>query len=159
MASPLLFGIITFLHDLFSIVWLGGLFFIAFVVIPYMNAKSENKQEKVKMFFDLQKKVRPLVLGSIFGIIVTGVMMSTKKSAFFNFSDTYGILLFVKHLSIIIMLGLITYKTVLMMQAKKEGKKPELKMQTMLIQINAILGILVLLMTGLMTAFPKVVPI
>ena len=149
-------GFMTFLHDMFSAVWIGGMFFIAFVIIPWMNKKSENKQEKVKFFFDMQKKVRPFILISIAGVTLTGILMSTKKNALFNFSSTYGVLLFLKHLFIIILLGLITYKTVLMMQAKKAEKKPDVKTQVLLIKINAILGILIMLLSGLVAAFANV---
>ena len=142
-AKILIPGLIIFLHDMFTALWIGGLGFMAIVLIPGIHKTGLEKPQIQKTLQVIRKKFRPVVLISIIGLFITGMFLTRRSplaAAMFSFANTYSTLLSVKHILIFIMIISVIIQTVL-------GKKN--KSSKSLTLSNFIMGILVVLLSGI----------
>ena len=86
--KTIVFALVTFLHDLFTAVWIGGLITLGLSVIPTAK-KVLGKGPQTKKFVDaIQKRLSVLVYVSIVGLLLTGLLQANRSPAFqglFNF--------------------------------------------------------------------------
>ncbi len=154
-------GIVTFLHDLFTAVWIGGLFFLVVIMFPLLK-KEQSKGNNLSNFsLQLQKRLRIFVLISIVGLWITGMILAKQNQAggLLKFGTTYQILLSIKHLFIIGMIAIIGWRYVQLNKLEKvlksENSNPQeakklMKMSVLPVFLNSLLGCGVLLLTGLL---------
>lgn len=116
---PLVPALVLFLHDLFTVVWIGGILFTALVLTPALRsarsagtagaatgagAPSPAGDGPLAM---LAKRVQtlqlPLVITSIVGLIVTGVLLARVRGSagLFRFDTPYAVVLSVKHVLVV----------------------------------------------------------
>ena len=139
-------GLIIFLHDMFTALWIGGLGFMAIVLIPGIRQSGLEKPQIMKTLQMIRKKFRWIVLISIIGLFVTGVFLTNRSplaASLFSFVNTYSILLSIKHILILIMIISVILQTVL-------GKKG--KSSSSLTLSNFIFGTVVVLLSGITAA-------
>lgn len=155
-------GIITFLHDIFTIIWIGGLFFIVIVLMP-MIKKMKNQDTQLNQFsIAVQKRLRVFVIISILGLWITGMLLAKQNTAggFLKFETPYQTWLSIKHLLTLGMILMVIWRSILINKIDKlpnteKEKKQKLMKQSMLpVLINLIFGIGVLFFTGLLSVTP-----
>ena len=101
MANIYIFGIISFLHNLFSAIWIGGLIALALTVIPSVIKVMGKTPEAKRLLNQIKKRLSVLVYISIFVLLVTGLLLSKHSTVYGGFSfakNTYTTLLTVKHI-------------------------------------------------------------
>ena len=150
--TTLLVGFITFLHDLFTAVWIGGLLMLTLTILPVLKKVLGHCAETEKTVDALLKKQSKLALISIAGLLVTGLLLSKKSSAFgglFNFDNLYNILLSIKHIVVMLMVGVSLIRLTAYKNLSLMGDMRNKKTSLFLIAANTILGVIVLLLSGL----------
>ncbi len=148
-------GIVFFLHDLFTAVWIGGLLMLSLAVLPALKNAFGHGAESEKAMDAITKHQRKLVLISIPGLLVTGLLLSRDSAGFnglFNFSSSYATLLSVKHILFIAMTVLALVRAFAFRSLEKSKDMAKKKTSLALMHINAALGVLVLLLSGLVAA-------
>src|SRR3990172_1724141 len=93
------------LHSMATVVWLGGITFILFIVIP--SAKQVLGAEAVKLMGVISKRFTPIANYSIILLIVTGVVLTAVNKQFSgigDFSNIWSLGLIVKH---VLVLGMV----------------------------------------------------
>ena len=68
------------LHSIATVVWLGGITFILFIVMP--SAKQVLGVEAGKLMGDISKRFTPIANYSIIFLIVTGVVLTAVNKQF-----------------------------------------------------------------------------
>jgi len=105
----IIFTGITFLHDLFTAVWTGGLIVTGIAVLPALKRVFGMSPQTRAVMQALQSKLRVLVYISIAGLIITGVLMSRRSPHFrglLSWGNTYSAVLALKHLLVLAMVGI-----------------------------------------------------
>ena len=131
---------------MFTALWIGGLGFMAIVLIPGIHRTGLEKPQIQKTLQILRKRFRPVVLVSIIGLFITGLILTRRAplaASMFSFANTYSILLSVKHILIFIMIISVIIQTVL--GKKQKSSKP-------LTLSNFIMGTVVVLLSGITAA-------
>lgn len=152
MQKQLIFGIIRSLHDLFTALWIGGLLTTTITFMPAIKKSNLN--------FDLSKKIkkayhntlRIVVVISMIGLWVTGVLLSRQSAAnagFLNFSTAYNTLLSIKHLIVLVMVLIAIYRGFVLGRNIEQFSAREQKLYVVLIMINVILGVGVVFLSGI----------
>jgi uncharacterized membrane protein len=145
----------NFLHLFASCVWIGGMFFMHFILKP--SAKQINPAEAAKIQNLIAPKFTIAAWSSMIILIITGII-KTPSTMLFDFSF---IELTLKHILIIaaIVVGLIIAFIVvpkLKAAAPAPGQKPSddffaaQKSLNLLANINTFLGILILILASML---------
>ncbi|MHA1480143.1 MAG: hypothetical protein ACTSQZ_01800, partial [Candidatus Thorarchaeota archaeon] len=106
MANLIILGLITFLHDLFTATWIGGLIVMAAVIMPGVKGTLGAGPETKKVMTNIKKKMNILVWISIVGLLVTGILLSNSSPLFggiFSIANDYSVFLTIKHVVIAVM--------------------------------------------------------
>ena len=73
--QQLIMGIIRFLHDLFTVVWVGGLTFMVLTMIPSVKKTFGKNPQAQQLINSITKKHRIFVYISIVGLfLLTGLL-------------------------------------------------------------------------------------
>ncbi len=151
----LVFAIVTFLHDLFTVIWIGGMASMALVTIPAARATLGKGPELKTLMGVIQKRQNVLVYVSIAGLALTGFLLSKRNPSFsslFSFENGFSVLLSLKHIAMIVMIIIALYRNFSLTLPAGAGSRHE-KTSFILLIVNLILGAAVLLLTGLLAAY------
>jgi uncharacterized membrane protein len=95
--------LISFLHNVFTALWIGGMMTLAFTVLPAIMKVLGKSKETQKLNSLIKKKLSLLTYISLVGLIITGLLMSNKaaqsglSTGFLSFGNEYSILMSIKH--------------------------------------------------------------
>lgn len=158
----LILGTINFLHLFATTLWIGGMLVNRLIFLPSVREALEPNAIG-KLMSIVMKRFRVLVYVSIVLLVITGTSMTlfnNNYSGLLVFDNTWSIILLVKHAEITVLVLLAVYSfeilapKVALLGAK--GPSPELanlqKTQMRLATVGVILGVWVLILTGLATA-------
>lgn len=151
MINPLVFALVTFLHELFTVVWIGGLVTLGITIAPV--SRQVFGQEAVKLMDAVQRRLNKLIYVCIIGLFATGVLLASRSGVFtglISFGNTYSTLITIKHMVYVVMVII----AVLRSRFIKSEKSPEAQKRSMLLLMgNMALGLLTLLLTALASAY------
>ena len=159
LSQLIIFGLITFLHDLFTAVWIGSLITLGFSVMPSVKKVLEKGPQVKKVMEEVQKRNKVLVYISMVGLALTGILKASQSSEFmglFNFGNAYSAVMASKHILVLIMVTIVLYRSLAL--AKTTTPQQE-RMKKALMMMNIVLGIIVLLLSGFAVALSSAVPI
>ena len=145
IALPVL---VMFLHNLFTAIWIGGLIVLAVTVLPAIKKQKEQYKDLSK---NIQKRLNTIVLVSIIGLWVTGMLLANRSTSFtglLNTSNTYSFAMTIKHSLVLIMTTLALARTWLVVRTKKTSEPSMEKRGAIILVCNLILGIAVLLLSA-----------
>lgn len=149
------FAVITFLHDLFTVTWIGGLIVIAFTALPSARQVLGKGPEMKKLMDIIQKRQSLLVYISIVGLVLTGLLMARRTPAFeglFTFGNAYSAVLTIKHLLVVAMILIALWRSLILGRGGGALTSSEEKLSARLLITNVVLGIAVLLVSGFVVA-------
>lgn len=147
------FGLIRFLHDLFTAVWVGGLIALALGVLPAARASLGPGPQTKKLMAAIQRRQSTLVAISIAGLLLTGLLMARRSPAFLGLLATgnaYSATLAVKHILVLVMIGIALYRRLVLGRQPAPLTPPQEKLSAGLLIANAALGVAVLLASGIL---------
>lgn len=148
------FAIVTFLHDLFTALWIGGLVAFTFSFLPATRTVIGKKPETIQLVALAQKRQSVIVYVSMVGLAVTGFLLGKRNPDFrglFSFETTYSALLSIKHVLMIVVVGLALYNS-LVIHGERRRFKPQHKrnLSTAILYINIAGGIIILLLSSIL---------
>ncbi len=145
--TQLIYGVMKGLHDVFTVVWIGGLFISGLVVQPVLKQNLENGQQLKRIMSSFQARFRKITGISILGLLITGVYLSRMQPEFFgmfNFGNSYSTMLSIKIIIVLMMIGIMIVSGLLL---KKQVNNFELITKSLMMS-NMVLGLVVLLISG-----------
>lgn len=156
--ESVIFALVTGFHDLFTVVWLGGLIVTLISYLPSLKAVFGHDPRVKNVMSAFQKRQSLWVYISMVGLILTGLMLSKRDPEFvrlFGFANPFSIALSVRHILVLLMIGITLYRS-LALNRKASGTSPKKeKLSFQLLVINAVLAILALFSTGVITALSQ----
>ena len=153
MAQQIVFALVTFLHDLFTVLWVGGMITLGLVVFPSARRVLGQGVELKRLVQAIGRRLSVLVYVSIVGLVLTGVLLSRRAVGFqgpFSFANAYSAILSVKHMLVVLMVVVAIVRQAAQRRAPRG--LPE-KLGAGLLLLNVALGIVVLLLSGFSAAF------
>ena len=109
----LISALVVFLHDFFTVVWIGGLAFMVLVMVPALKKGGQEKSLILQISKSVMRRFRGFVIVSIVVLIVTGALLSKQSPngvGFMRFDSLYSGALSIKHILMILMLILVVFK-------------------------------------------------
>jgi uncharacterized membrane protein len=153
LTSIVVYGLVKALHNLATVLWIGGLIQLSFVVLPAFRKKLRENDDLKPILVDVQRRVSLFVTVSIPVLVITGILESLHSKefiGFFSFGNTYSTLLSVKHILVIAMICIaISRKTLMRRNAKL---KTSGGLTATMILVNALLGVAVVILSGFCSA-------
>lgn len=149
--QQLMIGMIRFFHDLFTVIWVGGLAFMVLTLIPSLKKALGKNQQAQILINAITRRHRVWVYISIAGLFITGLLLGKQNNdytGFMHFGNIYSSLTAIKHIFTFLMLIIALFRSILF--GKKDivlspGKN---KFNMLLIIINFFFGFLILLLSG-----------
>jgi putative copper export protein len=156
MPKQVVLAIVTFLHDLFTAVWIGGMITLGLSVLPAARRTLKKGPQMKGLMAAIQKRLSVLVYMSIVGLVLTGVLLSNRAPAFnglFRFGNAYSTLLTLKHLVVVAMVGIALIRSLALGRQQGPSTPAQEKLSAGLLFVNVGLGVVVLLLSGFAAAF------
>jgi uncharacterized membrane protein len=156
--KTIIFALVTFLHDLFTAVWIGGLITLGLTVMPSVKKVLGKSPQTKKLMDAIQKRHSVLIYVSLVGLVLTGLLQANRTSAFlglFSFGNTYSAVLAVKHILVLAMIVIALYRSLALAQAFTPVQE---KLKATLLILNIVFGVSILLLSGFITALSSTIP-
>ena len=154
MAELLLLGLVSFLHDLFTVMWIGGMLVLGFVILPTIKKTLGLGPETKKLTDAIRDRLSKLAYLSMIGLLVTGILLNRSSPLYLgplSIGNEFSAWLSIKHLMIALMVVISIVRSIVVPQkAMPEPKK--MKLNALLLMLNIVLGIGVLLLSGFIAA-------
>lgn len=162
--NPGLFALalITFLHDLFTATWIGGLIAIGLTALPSARQVFGKSPQTKKLMDAIQRRQSLLVYVSIAGLAITGLLMARRTPGFtglFSFASAYSAGLSVKHLLMLGMIAIALYRSLVLGRGGGPSTPPRERLSARLLATNIVLGMAVLLVSGFLAALSGAPPL
>lgn len=151
--------LVTFywLHLLATVIWIGGVTFILFIAIP--SSKQVLGAEAGKLMGEISKRFTPLANYSIIFLIVTGIVLTGFNKQFSGvgiFENNWTSVLILKHILVLGMVVIHFYRGLILspkiVKTASGTEKTSLqKLFLNLVKVNFSLGLLVLLLSGIIS--------
>ena len=100
MAELILLGLVSFLHDLFTVMWIGGMLVLGFVILPTIKKTLGSGPETKKLNMAIRKRLSMLSYLSMIGLLVTGILLSRISPLYLgplSFCNEFSTWLSIKH--------------------------------------------------------------
>jgi len=154
-AQQIIFALVTFLHDLFTAVWIGGLITLGLTVLPSAKKVLGMGPETKKLMDAIQKRLSVLVYVSIAVLAVTGALQANRNPAFeglLSFRNPYSVVLSLKHLLMLGMVAVTLVRSLALGRRAVHLSPSQEKLKAGLLVGNIVLGVGILLLTGFVAA-------
>jgi len=153
--------IVTFFHDFFTAVWIGGLVTLGGTVLPAVKKVLGMGPQTKQLLDAIQKRLSLFVYVSMVGLAVTGLMLGHRSDAYqglFSFGNTYSTFMSAKHILMLLMVAVALIRSVALGRQGAADPSEE-KRKMALLYLNLALGILVLLLSALTSVLASVPPL
>ena len=95
-AKIIAFALISFFHNLFTAIWMGGLIVTVLAFLPAVKETLGAGPQVKKVMMAFQKRQSVWVYVSMAGLILTGLLMTNRSPQFeslFAFGNPYSVAL------------------------------------------------------------------
>ena len=146
--------LISFLHDTFTALWIGGMLALAFTVLPAIRKILGKSKETKALNALIKKKLSILIYISMVGLIITGLLMSRKAElsglymGFLSFGTEYSTLLSIKHILYFLMISLSVFRSLIVDRVKKFTPEQKQKLNMLTLMLNILAGLTVLFLSA-----------
>ena len=152
------FALVSFLHDLFTAIWMGGLIVTALAFMPAVKAVLGASPQTKKVMTAFQKRQSTWVYISIVGLILTGLLMTNRSPEFeqlFGFGNPYMAALSIKHILVLVMIGITLYRSLVLGRSQGPSTLQKERLNAKLLLANVVLAFSVLLASGFVAALAR----
>jgi uncharacterized membrane protein len=159
MTGPeLVSAAVLFAHDLFTVLWIGGMIAVAVGLVPAAR-KILDRGHMMRLMAGVQSRLRWFVYVAMVVLVVTGILLARRSpgfSGFFAWNDAYSIALSLKHTLIVGMVGIALVRSLALSPpagapaGSAPGGPPGLRMRAgaALLAVNIALGCGVLFLSA-----------
>jgi len=146
--SQVLISLSYWLHALATVIFIGHFVLLACLYLPALSKNGSALSE-------ISKRSRPWMYASLLIFMVTGthiMMTDSQYLGFMNFGNFWGIVMLVKHVLVLVMIGLgFWYNTIMRVGPMMSSNNPEQAVLRFRKYVNAmaVCGVLVLFLTAL----------
>ena len=160
-ANTIVFALITFLHDLFTAVWIGGLITLGLTILPSVKKVLGKGPQTKKLMDAIQKRHGLFIYVSMIGLVLTGLLQANRFPAFqglVSFANTYSTVLTIKHILVVAMIAIALYRSLVLGRKSGASAPSKEKLKASLLMVNILLGVAILLLSGITAALSSGIP-
>jgi hypothetical protein len=142
-------ALVIFMHDLFTVLWIGGLLTMALVVMPAIRAgrqgtggEAHGPGSPPPFLASLQSRMGVVTIVSMVGLVVTGVLLARRQggAGLFRFDTAWSAVLSIKHALVAVLVVLSLLRRLLARRTPGAAGA--------LLVVNAAVGVLVLALSA-----------
>lgn len=151
MSQILIISIVTFLHNLFTAIWIGGMIALLISVLPSIRKNLGHTPEAKQLTDDIKNRLSKIVFLSILILFITGLLLSNRSSLYegpLALTNDYTLLLNIKHLCYIVMLVIAIIRGRFLERIIKNSNPKFKKINVGLLIVNIFVGSFVLFLSG-----------
>lgn len=151
-------------HMLATVVWIGGLVYLGFLVAPLLAGLPEDKRQEARSAYD--RRFVPVAWLCLAVFVVTGLMQMAASPLYAGLlvvRDAWSGAILVKHLLVALMAAVLAYQTWVLyprLERIELGLDPRgpvalarvRRLDLQLVRFSALLGVAVLLLTAIARA-------
>ncbi len=149
--STSLVAISTWLHVLATIVMVGYFLFASLIYLPVLERRMQADDLR-DVLEQVSARLRPLFGGSLLILLVTGTHLMLANGNYLGFGDFFGnpwsVLIVTKHVLVVAFLALAVFSERAFLGQISDQKPEALKRFRQALNVNAVLGVLILLLTS-----------
>ena len=140
--------IVTFIHDLLTTVWIGGLFMMTLSLMPAARKALGMGPEMLNLMEKVKEHHRKFIYIAIPGLLASGLFLGRSNpipKGLFSFTNPYDSAMTIK------LILLMAMTVIALMRSRRKTKPGEgNKAGAMPMYVNLVLGLIVLLLSGYM---------
>ena len=145
----------TWLHTMATIVMIGYYVFTSLIYLPIFSRQMQAEDLR-ELLEQVSARLRPFFGGSLLIFLVTGTHLMLINEDYLGlgsfFGNPWSILIVIKHVLVIAFLGLAIYSERAFMGQISSEKPEALKQFRLAVNLNTILGAIILLLTSIAQA-------
>jgi uncharacterized membrane protein len=149
--TTILIALSTWLHNLATIVMVGYFFFSGLIYLPVFQLSMPQDALR-ELLEHVSTRLRPFFGGSLLIYLVTGTYLMLINDSYLGlgnfFANPWSILIILKHAVVVVFLALAILSERAYMGKISENNPKALKQFSLTLNINTILGMVILLMTS-----------
>lgn len=155
-------SIISFLHDLFTAIWIGGMLALAFAVLPSIWKVLGKSDQTEAIHASIKKRLSAIVYVSIIGLLITGVLLSRQAASlglttgFLSFETEYAMMLSIKHILYFVMIFLSVFRSQIIDKVRKFTLAMKMKLNMITLLLNILTGLAVLFLSAYLNALAAI---
>jgi uncharacterized membrane protein len=150
--SAYLVGLSTWLHVLATIVWIGYYVFTSLIFLPVFVRRMKANDLR-DLLEQLSARLRPFFGGALLIFLVTGTHLMLINEKYLGlgsfFGNSWGTLIVIKHVLVLPFLVLAVFSERAYLSQISDQKPQALKQFRWAVNINAVLGLVILLLTSI----------
>jgi len=142
---------ITFIHNIATAFWVGGMLVLLFSVLPSIKPSSENEEGKLQFLKAFTDRNSTFIYGCILVLILTGILLNRltgQSTRFLQFKNAYTTILSMKHILYLLMAAITLGRSIQVRKMDMRSKKKTKIDGIAFIKINAALGVVVILLSS-----------
>ena len=151
MSQILIIAIITFIHNLFTAIWIGGMIALLISVLPSIKKQLGHTPEAKQLTDEIKNRLSKIVYLSIFMLLITGLLLSNRSPLYqgpLNLSNDYSLMLNIKHLCYLAMLAIAVVRSKFLDKLVSMKSPKYKKVNGGLLVVNILIGSVVLFLSG-----------
>jgi uncharacterized membrane protein len=149
--SDFLVPLSTWLHSLATIVMVGYFLFTSLIYLPIFELRMRADDLR-DLLEQVSARLRPFFGGSLLIFLVTGTHLMLINEDYLGlgsfFGNPWSILIIIKHVLVLAFLGLAVYSERAFLSQVSEQKPAALKQFRWALNINTVVGVVILLLTS-----------
>jgi uncharacterized membrane protein len=150
MANLIVMTIMRFLHNLFTVIWIGGMFVLGIGMLPVIQSKVEKPERRI-LIEGIRTRMNKLVAISIIGLFVSGLLMSNASPLFqgyLSLGNRYSSILAIKHIAVGAMVAVTLVRNRMLSNLEPGRQTKQQKITALLLIVNILLGMVVLFLSA-----------
>jgi len=154
-AQQIVLSLTIFFHDIFTVLWIGGMFTLGIIVLPSVRSALTAEGEIKKLVKAMQTRLESFAAVSMVGLILTGMLLARRNVNFdglLALSNAFSLTLAIKHVLVLMMVAISLYRSVLLGKRKQPLSAKQEKLKLRLLFFNILLGAAVLFATAVNAA-------
>lgn len=153
--NPIAPIVVTFLHDLFTAAWIGGMLTLAWAILPAARSTLGPGPDAKALMAKFRGRMSIVAYVSMAGLWITGLLLSRRGGSLFAFDTPYATVLSIKHILTVAMVAIALLRNLGgRIKVQLAGPRP----QAALLVVNVILGVAVLALSGATAVLAKLPP-
>ena len=153
--SPFLIALSTWLHTLATIVWIGYYVFTALIYLPVFEHRMQADALR-DLLEGVSARLRPFFGGALLVFLVTGTHLMLINKNYLGLGNFFGnpwsVLIVIKHVLVLVFLALAVFSERAYLGQISDRKPEALKQFRWALNINMVLGVVILLLTSIAQA-------
>ena len=152
MPNLIIPSVVRSLHNIFTSIWIGGMLVMVITFLPTIRKEIKDKELQGSVIDKIMSRHSKWVYLGVAVLAITGMLMarlSGQTSGLFNFASTYGTILSIKHILVILITVIALVRSIAFKNTASSKDKSKKKMSMALLMVNTFLGTVILVLSSI----------